>query len=206
LTIGVVFATMIGLALDRGRVWRDERLFWMDMLRKSPIQAEANYQVGEIYGNEGRNAEALTHASYCVQGNPEHALGYVLLGKCYGVIGEHEEAIQYFRKGISLDPQLPDGHANLAVAYLKTNRPDQAVSEMDAVGVSFLHLRQPGRAAAAFGRAVELEPKNCLYLTHLAQALVELNQSQQAVQVLQRALRVDPNYAPALEMLRDLRP
>jgi protein O-mannosyl-transferase len=111
-TVAAIMVAMGALSFARGPVWMNEDLFWFDMLRKSPVQAEAEYRVGQVYFDRGEYMRALIHASYCTQGDSTHARGYVLYARCNAVMGDKAEAVLAYKQA--------------AAAYIGLKQPNDA--------------------------------------------------------------------------------
>ncbi|RSK38196.1 peptidase M48 [Rhodovulum iodosum] len=105
-----------------------------------------------------------------------------------------------------------------AIAYHRMPRPQQAMAEMDALvakrpsdpfvhelkGQILLESRRPGAAVNAYGRAVELAPREGLIIAGYGRALLALDTAQgnsRALAALEKARARDPNDP---RMLRDL--
>lgn len=199
LAIGAPLVAMIALSLDRGGIWHSEKLFWFDMLRKSPAQVEANLQVGEQELTEGRYLAALHRAVFAVDTGQkilrlapnqvdvvkrQLARSHILAGRCYGLLGDQILATENFTEAVRLAPNMAGAHSNLGIAYLSQDRPDLAAPE--------------------FLAATELDPGNPIYLTNLAAAELSRNQPQAALQALKQALSIAPGYEPAAELMRQI--
>jgi Tfp pilus assembly protein PilF len=80
-------------------------------------------------------------------------------------------------KAVALDPNFPEAHCNLGVAYMVMNRTEEA--------------------AAEFRRAVELDPGNAVSRTNLAVALTALGRQDEAEAEARTAIGLDSTYAQA---------
>jgi Flp pilus assembly protein TadD len=78
---------------------------------------------------------------------------------------------------VALDPDFPEAHCNLGVAYMVMNRTADAVAE--------------------FRRAVELDPANAISRTNLAAALTATGRQDEAEAEARTAVGLDSTYAQA---------
>src|SRR5262245_31333276 len=138
-----------------------------------------SFAAGELYETRLRLQQSLAI-------DPDSARAYAVLATTYVAVwynrvdgdflnpGALDNARQFARKAIDLDPNLPEAHAALGFCLMFRN-------ELDA-------------SIAAFERANALNP-NCVNW-QFAPALVRVGESRRAIEVINRYLRVDPLYAP----------
>ncbi len=197
--IGLPLLLMIILSLCRGPIWHDENLFWLDMLRKSPAQVEAQYQVGVIDLAAKRDRAALARASYAVETaqkmlpaagsaidayKEQLARSYVLRGRCHGAVGEPALAAQDFLAALQFAPNMASAHFSLGTAYMDQNQFSLALVELRT--------------------ATELDQGNPLYLTQLANAQRALDQPKAALETVERALAIDPTFQLAIDLRKEI--
>ena len=126
----------------------------------------------------------LLHQSLAI--DPNYARSYALLANTYVAVwvnrldsdflspGALDQAYQFARKAVELDPNLPEAHASLGFA-LPFRR------DLDA-------------SIAAFERAIALNPNHVDW--RFGYVLVLAGQSRRAIDVLDAYVRLDPLYAP----------
>jgi tetratricopeptide (TPR) repeat protein len=87
-----------------------------------------------------------------------------------------DEAVFFIAKALKLQPNNPESHANMALAYKDQSKPEQAVK----------HFRE----------SVRLDPYNPVVLNNLGNVLREMSRPQEAIKVYERALKLDGDFAP----------
>lgn len=111
---------------------------------------------------------------------------------------------------------------NLALAYLNTGSESYSASEVVrgyrmlievekefpndpavllAFGKALVNAKQPLEAAHTFDRLLELSPATALIETNAGRAWIEAGQTDKGIEHLERAIRLDPLFLPAAEML-----
>jgi len=85
--------------------------------------------------------------------------------------GNHQGAVDHFKKAVSIDPELADGYNNLGAAYTA--------------------LGQPEQAAAAFQKAIDVVPDHRSALANLSVTLCKMQQYHEAELMARRALKLD---------------
>ena len=105
-------------------------------------------------------------------------------------MGDHERAIAEAKKAIPLDPDFGNPYNDIGVYLIELGREDEAIP----------YLRQAMRAKRYC----------CHQFPHfnLGRIYLKKKMYEQAREEFERALRIDPEYAPALkglELLRELR-
>lgn len=122
------------------------------------------------------------------------------------------------RRMIAADPQRPEGHFGLGLAYLEQGRAAEALAPFQIahtlnpkhqptlynLGQTYLKLDQPDQALVWFERARKREPQNPATLHQLGLACERLGRREEAVDYWQRALRIDPQYLSAQQRLHEV--
>jgi tetratricopeptide (TPR) repeat protein len=102
-------------------------LFFDKALQIYPDYFEAHYNEGVAHMRLGRNEEARQSFQKAIDLSGGH---YVRAVFGYGLVlcheGRPQEAEQVVRRGLDLDPSIPDGHVVVAIALLKLHRLDEA--------------------------------------------------------------------------------
>jgi tetratricopeptide (TPR) repeat protein len=97
---------------------REARAAFEELLRRDPRDAEANYTLGAIAGQERRFDDALHHFRQTVQLQPDAVIAHCGLGAAYKAIGHFAEAERAFREAVRLQPRLADAMLELACVLL----------------------------------------------------------------------------------------
>ena len=143
---------------------------------------------GAMFEKQKKYSAAETEFRKVIESNPQSAgalnyLGYMLADRNIRL----EEAHQLISKAVEIDPD--NG------AYL------------DSLGWVLYKLGRYQEALPPLRRAVEIYKKeddhqDAVVLEHLADVLLKLNQNEEAIQLLQQALLVDPENKALAEKLR----
>ncbi len=86
----------------------------------------------------------------------------------------HDEAVEYFKKAVAVEPTFAKGHVNLGVAYSMLKDDDRALASfreavrMDAtsieawenLGITYQTMKEYTKAREAFAKVVELDPED----------------------------------------------
>ncbi|MGD9497399.1 MAG: tetratricopeptide repeat protein [Armatimonadota bacterium] len=153
--------------------------------RRAPGDVTAQHDLADLALLTGNHAEAERAYRAVLRVDPEdlaarHELARALMGG-----GRHREAVYELRKVLAADP--PDA---------------LRLSALTQLGAAYAGLGRHGEARQAWEQVLAEEPGNahvhfCVGLSWLAQ-----RDDARAVRSLRQALRADPNYQEAREMLR----
>ena len=141
-------------------------------------------QIGLRYADQGRldQAAALYRQALATKDDAETRNR---LGVIYGRRGKLVEAKAEFDRAIALKPELAEAHANLASVYGRQGDITAAVAELEL--------------------ALKHDPCNLLALTNLGYAYAQQGRRDEARELLQRALAVNPSQPQAQHLLERLR-
>lgn len=125
--------------------------------------------------------------------------------KSYLEARRYDEAIEMYRKAILDDPDDPEAHCGLGKAYIKKieGRYLKGVFSSDPVGgmkKAEKETEQSGiydKAMVEFEKTLESDPYNFDALFYLGSIYFKKGMNENAVEVLEEAIRLDPKHAEA---------
>ena len=95
-----------------------------------PVNAAAEFWLGEIARSEGRWEEATPHFAAAAKLDSNFSDAFLSLGTSLNSAGRYAEAIAPLEKYVKMAPQAVAGHYQLYVAYSRTGRNEEAAREM----------------------------------------------------------------------------
>ncbi|HEV8712141.1 MAG TPA: tetratricopeptide repeat protein, partial [Candidatus Binatia bacterium] len=170
----------------------------------------------QVLNVAGRPEEALRMVEQAMRLNPRYPPLYVgILGTAYLLTGRHTEAVATSKEFISRSPSHPQGYLVLALSYVQQWASQQsadaqtlsqalaaaqrAIALNDSfpgghivLGVVYLWQKQYEPALAEMERAIALEPNNATGYAFLAQVLSRVGRPQEAMGMVEQALRRKP--------------
>jgi tetratricopeptide (TPR) repeat protein len=163
--------------------------------------AEAFYNRGVAYTNEGQPDRAIEDLDQAIRLNPNDAMAFNSRGNahfskggnmarengmclgayrpasCASAIAQYDRAIEDYDQAIRLNP-------NNALAFFSRGR-------------AYANKGQLDRAIEDYDRAIRLNPNDALALVGRGSAYVGKGQYDRAIEDLDQAIRLNPNYADA---------
>ena len=111
---------------------------------------------------------------------------HTFLGWTYSFMGRYDEAIRECERAIEIDPAFGNPYNDIGAYLIELGRLDEAIPWLE--------------------RAVTASRYTCHFYAHtnLARVYLHKRMPEKAKRSLQAALRVNPDYAPARELLRHL--
>lgn len=134
------------------------------------------------------DAHAAVHLlSELVRHGDAFADAHNLLGLALAMVGRREDALAEFDRALALNPRYVDAHLNRAVTLNELGRTDEAAQEFqDAQQLG--HVDETGFPAPMASRLANLH-------ADLADAYIEAGGTKQAVQQLEAAVALRPEFA-----------
>ena len=126
-------------------------------------------QLGLAFYRMGRNKEALAEFKNAADLNPNNATEYNRIGATYFRMGRLQDSIEQFKKVIKLQPSA-DAYTNLGTAYFDLARYREAIVN--------------------FKKAAQMNNKNALYMSNLADAYKQAGQGDEAAKANAEAIRL----------------
>src|SRR5260370_32174349 len=198
---------MLLIELYTASLTPDKAIRTQQALRQAyPSNPEVLYSAYRIYSDlAGKALSDLVHAA------PNSARLHQVAGELLDSEGNFPRAIDQYHEALEKDPELTGIHRALGVAMLNASQddasmlraqkefklelaidPDDAHSEYELVEI-YWRKHQPEEALKHYSRAVQLRRNFTDALLALGKVWVFHGQADQALQVLQEAVKIDPN-------------
>jgi tetratricopeptide (TPR) repeat protein len=212
-------------ALDFDK-YENARGIFTQLTLKEPANGENWYYLGQSYLNLFKEDSAEWAYNEGVKLAPKTASNYVGLGELLIANKKVEEAKSQFNKALSFsrgrDGMIKDAKTLRLVASALVSTENKVVDEalnhiknaleiapqdydvLIAAGDVYLEMNKGGDAATQYERAEVVDPKNPKAFTRVATIWLRVRNSEQTLTDLNKALAIDPNYAPALKLMSEL--
>jgi len=196
------------------------------LLKTSPNNVDAHKLLGRIYLRElGEQENSATPAppagntldlavaefEKIISLTPKSVQDRMILGQLYTVKHDSKKAEEQFKTAQALEPDSEEVVLNLARLYAESGNLAQAAKVIEgvpvadrsakmegALGATYDQLKRPKDAIAAFQRAAEIEPGDLQTMNALAEALLNDNQFDAAMQQFKNIAEADPEDTGAL--------
>lgn len=186
---------------------------WSELASANPDDARIHNNLGTALARAGKFAEAIPEYRKALEINPQYHAIHDSLGLALVSTGQPSEAIVQFEKALEAYPESGEVHNNLGRALAMKDRLDDALAEFQKAAQidprSAEARNNIGRVLASkghledaipyFEKAVEIDPGLADAHQFLGAALYYARgQVQQALLHWRAALRLQPDYLPAL--------
>lgn len=167
---------------------------------------------GQKLIEHGHYADAVGRLKTATSLMSTNADAWNYLGLAYHLTGQPNDAVDAYKKALSLDQNLIEAHYNLGCLWLEQNRPELAKAELTAytlhrekspqgwikLGEAQLALRDLTGAERSFNQARQFDADNPEALNDMGVVLMQRNRPAEASQYFAGALKVKPDYGPAM--------
>jgi len=174
----LLISVALGVAtFQRNADYTSALTLYRDTAAKRPGNAFARYNLGKIYADAGRHAEAVAEFQQTVQLKPGLAYAHFNLANSLAALGRSTEAQSQFETALLIDPRYAKAHFNL--------------------GNLLLAAGDKPSARTHFQTAVALEPHDLEARTNLGGVLLELGHLNEAREQLETVARAQPDSVEA---------
>jgi Flp pilus assembly protein TadD len=194
-------------------------------LEKYPDDFNANYNLGDALLNKGDAAGSIPYFQTAFTANPRNVVAATELGVALFSASKLPEAEAQFQAALAIEPGYTDARFDLASVQAAQGRWEAAVNEFQQVlkerpddsktrqhlgqalylwGDAFAKAGNSEQAVLRYRAASEYRPPDAELRTKTALMLARLGRLPEAQTELETALKIDPNFQPAKQMLEDV--
>lgn len=169
---------MMGIAYNDLNDYENALKSQKKVIELDPSDPIGLYNYALALSNLERDDESIAFYEKVIKISPDHAQAWINLGSILSNSEKREEAIPYFEKGLKLEPNN-----------------DVALTSM---GITLFYLKRYNDAIYYFDRVLSLDPNDVDALLGKADALSELGDTLESLDLLERAIRLKPDYKKKL--------
>jgi tetratricopeptide (TPR) repeat protein len=197
-------------SLTKGE-WQTALEAFKEAHRYDPAHPDPLFGIGNLLRKLNRPLEAMGFYRQALDRDDRHYGSHNNLGDLLRELGQLTDASSHYRRAIEAAPSIPEPHNNLAALmidlghfneaiHLSTRalelRPNYAKAYFNR-GVSRYRLRQLRDALEDFKSAIQNRMRTAPLFSNAGVTALESGESDQAMNYLSEALKIDPHYAEA---------
>ncbi|MBN3034638.1 MAG: tetratricopeptide repeat protein [Bacteroidales bacterium] len=199
------------VTLNRALIWKNEDIFFGDMIRKYPEDALGYTNRGACRKQEGKLAGALSDFTRQVELSPESYKGWANRGAVHLDLKDFDKAARDFRRAVALNPDRAELLASLGFARLNMGEYHGAIMALDSAlardptlpdaflnrGTAWFSLGNLDKAAMDYGEAIRLRPDYVNALFNRGLVMLNMNRTDEAISQFNSAININPRHAQA---------
>ena len=180
-----------------------------DNIMQSPPQ-ETIDQLVNLY-NQGQLSSVVEQAQAITDQYPEAIIVWNILGASTAQIGMMDEAVNAYKKAISLKPDYADAYSNMGVALKDQGKLDEAIQVYNKcislkpdyaeaysnMGVALQEQDKLDEAIEAYNKCISLKPDYADAYNNMGVTLQQQGKLDEAINAYNKAILLNPNYADA---------
>jgi tetratricopeptide (TPR) repeat protein len=164
--------------------------------------AEVYYNMGYILSMRGNLEEALKSFRKATIINHQHARAFKQMGLIYHKLGRGDDAERCLEHAAELHLNLnQENEAEEILNTVLTLRPD-TTNVYNSLGIIYRRQGRFDESVKAYEKAMLVHPSDENIYFNLARANIELNKIAEASRALKQAIKINPEFIPARDLLR----
>jgi tetratricopeptide (TPR) repeat protein len=194
------------------------RRYLEQTLKLRPDYPEAWNNLGMIAAQQGLADEAIRNFQQSLGLRPNYTIALLNLGNLYRHQGAFDKAMNLFRQALQLQPDDAEANYSLGMLYAQQNQLQQASDSLQKaatlrpgypealnnLGVIYVRTGDYEHAEEQFKTCIRLTPSFGQSYLNLAQLYAIRHEKQQAIQILQQLLVLQPQNQTAQQALKML--
>jgi tetratricopeptide (TPR) repeat protein len=200
--------------VTRNAVWWSDSALFANSVRVSPASAKTHYNEAYVFAEQGRRQEALAEYTRAVSIYDGYWDAWAGKGRMERELGRLDLAEASYRKALTTLPTYENGFFGLGMVLESKGRVADAALEYrrgfnrnpDSLPLAYrmaitLSRENAPDAVEAWKRALALGPRSAPVHADYAKWLVKQGRDAEAAREARIALRLAPNFPPALAIL-----
>lgn len=206
------------MLVSDGRLKEAEAVYGKALESGRQRLAGLHAEMGLVLLQLGKLPEAIDALEQSALADPTMPRAQEALGRAYMEANRPAEAARAWERALKNDPQNTETKTRLAESLLQAGHPDRAAAlfkellEKNPADKHFLNqmgiaLRKQGRYALAvehYQQALKTVEQDENLIFNLGRCYMETGQQQNAMDMMRRALSINPGFEPARELLEKL--
>jgi Flp pilus assembly protein TadD/peroxiredoxin len=202
------------LSLRRGD-FQQAQLYLEKTLKLRTDYPEAWNNLGMIAAQEGDPSDAVRNFQQAITLRPDYAIALLNLGNVYRRQQDFVKAEDCLRRALALEPDDPEINYSLGMLYAQQEQMQQAAQylqkaielkpaypqALNNLGVLYVRAQDYANAEAQFKTCIRLVPEFDQSYLNLARVYAMQGEMEQARQVVQELLRIQPDNPAARQAL-----
>lgn len=178
------------------------------IVKKEPLNIDANYHLGIIALEQGIGNKAIEYFERALSVDPMHVNSLFSLGAFYINEARYDEADEKFQMVVALSPSETNAYYNLGIIAGFQSKHDEAIQYYEkalsldpeyrdawyGIGCNLLDQKRHREAIKWFERVVSLDPHNVDALFYLGLLMQGEGDDDQAMEYYQRVIAIMPEH------------
>lgn len=178
----------LGVALLEAGQFKDAREAFERTVALEPTAPHGYVGLAEVALHDDRNEQAVELLEKALTLKPEIMLAHYLLGRGYRAIGRRADAERELRLGAGAKPQyMQDNWSGIMVRFAK------GVAQQIKFSEQLLQAGEFDTAREMLQEIVRWHPDHVVAINDLAIVYLNLNNTEKAIELLERAAALDPD-------------
>ena len=171
-------------------------------------------QLVSLY-NQGQITTVIKQAEILTEQYPNSPVIWNILGASRAKIGMLDEAIDAYKKSVSLNPDFAEAYSNMGVALKNQDKLDESIeafkksillkpNDADSyynMGITLNHQGKVDETISAYKKAISLNPDFAKAYNNLGLVLQVKGMSDEAIEACKKAISLNPHHAEAYNSL-----
>jgi len=192
--------------------------YYNKALKYEPENYEALIELGHAYARKGDYDRAIEIFNRAKKFRPSQPGAYNRLGNVYDDQEKYLKALEEYRKAKKVAPKDQESYQNIARSRLRKGDTKGAIAALEEgikanpddpegyynLGNLYYDMKKFDTASKNHARAISINTKRSKYHRGLAEDLLKLGKTDDAIASFKQALAVDPSDSLAAERLGDI--
>lgn len=187
--------------------WEDAIAKYKEVIAMAPSNANAHYQLAQIYSNQKKFSEAEVEATVATRLDATNKWYLELLAELYLNQGKGKEAEGAFKTLVERFPNVPDYYLNLGFLYSKVGQLENAIKIYDQFEKNFgvdeqvvgekknlyIRLGKFNEAVVEVEKLVDAFPGETEYMLMEAELYRAKKMKEKAIEIYNKVLAIEPD-------------